>query len=90
MKMLMQNMHVDNASTIFSPKNVVNYDEVESGNQMATTINDAFQACQVANDESMKEAGDLNRLNVFNLVNNINIEGGDDEGGYELGQTIIL
>jgi hypothetical protein len=24
------------------------------------------------------------------LVNNIDIEGGDVEGGYELGQTIIL
>lgn len=57
----MQNMHVDNAPTFFFPKNVVNYDEVELGNQMATTINDAFQACRVANDESMKEAGDLNR-----------------------------
>ncbi len=57
----MQNMHVDNASTNFTPNNVVNYDKVESGNQMATTINDAFQARQTTNDESMKEAGDLNR-----------------------------
>jgi hypothetical protein len=54
MKVLMQDIHVDNASTNFVPNNVVNYDEVELGNQMATTINDAFQACQIANDESMK------------------------------------
>jgi hypothetical protein len=61
MKVLMQDMHVDNASTNFAPNNVVNYDEVELGNQMATTINDAFQACQVTNDESMREIRDLNR-----------------------------
>jgi len=61
MKVLMQNMHVDNALTNFAPNNVVNYDGVELGNQMATIINDAFQACQATNVESMREVGNLNR-----------------------------
>jgi hypothetical protein len=42
---------------------------------MAATPNDAFQACDVVIDESMKEVRDLNRQDVFNFHDNIDIEG---------------
>jgi hypothetical protein len=45
--------------------------------------NDAFQRCEVAIDESMKEARDLNKQKPFNLANNVNIEVGNVERGYE-------
>jgi hypothetical protein len=56
---------------------------------MATTFNDAFQTCDVAIDESMKEVGDLNRQDVFNFHDNINIEGGNVEGAYETSQANV-
>ncbi len=51
--------------------------------------NDEFQACEVAIDESMKEAGDLNKQKPFNLANNVNIEVGNVEGGYETGEGFV-
>jgi hypothetical protein len=47
---------------------VVNYDEVELGNQMVATLNDAWQACRVAMDQSNKPNGDLNMQAYFNMA----------------------
>jgi len=38
----------------------------------------------------MKETGDLNRQNVFNFHDNIDIEGENVEGAYEIGQVNVL
>jgi hypothetical protein len=81
-----QNKHVDVVANS-APNNC---DEVHLGNQMATTFNDAFQACDVAIDESMKEVRDLNRQDVFNFHDNIDIEGGNVEGAYETSQANVL
>jgi hypothetical protein len=51
--------------------------------------NDAFQACEVAIDESMKEARDLNKQKPFNLANNINIETRNVERRYETGEGFV-
>jgi hypothetical protein len=42
---------------------------------MATTLNDAFQACDVAISESTKEVGDLNKQDVINFHDNIELKG---------------
>ncbi len=65
-------------------------DEVHLGNQMVITFNDAFQACDVAIDESMKEVGDLNKQDVFNFHDNIDIEGENVEGAYETSQANVI
>jgi len=80
-----QDKHVDVvANSTFS-----DCDEVHLGNQMATIFNDAFQACDVAIDESMKEVGNLNKQNVFNFHDNIDIEGENVEGAYETSQANV-
>jgi hypothetical protein len=75
--------------------NVVGYDEVELGNQMATFLNDARQTCGVSMDQSNRPNGDLNRQINFNMAKPLefdynvvseNVEGDNvDLGGY--GQT---
>ncbi len=51
--------------------------------------NDAFQTCEAAIDESMKEARDLNKQRSFNLANNVNIETWNVERGYEIGEGFV-
>jgi hypothetical protein len=48
--------------------NVVGYDEVELGNQMATSLNDVWQTCGVSMDQSNRPNGDLNMLVNFNMA----------------------
>jgi hypothetical protein len=57
---------------------------------MATTFNDAFQACDVAVNKSMKEVGNLNKQDVFNFHDNIHIEGENVEGAYETSQANVI
>ncbi len=67
-------------------------DEMELGNQMATTFNDGWQACGIAMDQSIRPNGDLNRQVDFNMVESLEFDynvardnvGGDnvDLGGY--------
>ncbi len=48
--------------------NVVGYDEVELGNQMVTSPNDAWQTCGVSMDQSNRPNGDLNMHVNFNMA----------------------
>jgi hypothetical protein len=47
---------------------VVGCDEVELGNQMVTSFNDAWQSCGISMDQSNRPNGDLNRQANFNMV----------------------
>jgi hypothetical protein len=80
-----QDKHVDTVANS-TPSDC---DEVHLGNQMVTTFNDAFQACDVAIDESTKEVGDLNKQDVFNFHDNVDIEGENVEGPYETIQANV-
>ncbi len=80
-----QDMHVD----VVTNSVPSNYDEVHLGNQMATVFNDAFQACDAVVDESMSEARDLNRQDVFNFHDNEDIEGENVEEVYETCQVNV-
>jgi hypothetical protein len=72
--------------------NVVGYDEVELGNQMATSLNDAWQTCGVSMEQCNRPNGDLNMHVNFNMAKPLefdydvadkNVEGDNvDLGGY--------
>jgi hypothetical protein len=62
---------------------------VHLGNQTVATLNDAFQTCDVVVDESTRDARDLNKQDVFNFHDNIDIEGENVEGAYEIGHVNV-
>jgi hypothetical protein len=49
-------------------------DEVEVGNQMATSFNDAWQACGISMDHSNRPNGDLNMQANFNMAKPVEID----------------
>jgi hypothetical protein len=62
------------ALTNVATSSVVGCDEVELGNQMATSFNYAWQACGLSMDQSNRANGDLNRQVNFNMAKPLEID----------------